>query len=766
MAGHGLNLSRRLLLPSLLVTVSHITCANVTAGDSLTESLVEVRLNGETRPGASLVLLDSGQDIYVSRKDLDRWDLHIPAGARTIRRNDREYVDANRVRGLSATLDSQAQRLDLNASAELIPATTFQTETDPSVVTRSPPGAFLNYQLDLERGQDSAAGGAFEFGAFRGAGFGSTTFMVTDYSAQTRAVRLDSFVKIDLPGQQSSVQIGDNVTSADAAGRAVRFGGIRFGTDFSTTPGFIPFPVPQIRGQTAVPSTVDLYVDNVLQMRHDAAPGPFTFDRVPVATGSGQLQLRVRDALGRQQVITQSYYTSPALLRTGLHDWSVELGSQRSNYGINDADYGPAFAGARFRSGVSDTVTMEWHGTVSSQVTNVGAGISALAGRIGVLTVGAMAAQSTRGSGASFDIGFDRSAQRFSVGFSAGFETRHFWSLRSDAYDGAARWRAVAHVGLAAGCCGSVSLFGVMREAGLEPAVRAVTISVNRAIWSAGNLALMATKDFADGGASSVLLLLSRAIGSRQSLSIGALAGGADRGVQGSLQQNLTAGNGFGYRVSAQQSTDARAEAQGIWQGDTGVLTLGAAQFNSQRSWRASASGAVAHMGGDTVLTRPLTDSFAIVEVPGQAGLPVYRDQQWVTQTDARGVAILQNLRPFERNRISVKPEQLPLAVEVTKLDLFAVPYRHGGLFLRFDLMPKSRLVRLRLRDGTAVPAGADARASGRLFPVAREGATFVSGDAAWVDLTVAWDENHCEARVPLNVASEAAPADIICEMP
>ena len=352
------------------------------------------------------------------------------------------------------------------------------------------------------------------------------------------------------------------------------------------------------------------------------------------------------------------------------------------------------------------------------------------------------------------------------MGFNAVFETRQFRSLGSGEYDGTSRWQAIAHVGWAADCCGSVTVFAAMRDAGLAPAVRAMTISANRSILGIGNLTLMATKDFAAGGASSVLLFYSQAIGSRRSISLGAAAGGSDHGVQGTLQQNLPSGNGFGYRVSTQQAGDARTEAQGIWQGDAGLVSLTAAQFNSQYSVRMGASGAIAHLGSDTVLTRQLSDSFAIVEVPGLSGLPVYRDQQLVTHTDERGVAILQNLRPFERNRISLKAEQLPLDADVANLDLFAVPYRHGGLFLRFDLVAKSRLVRLKLPDGTAVPAGAVAQSADRAFPVALDGATFVSGDGTRVDLSVAWEDRRCDAHVPLSVKSDAKVADIVCESP
>ena len=66
-----------------------------------------------------------------------------------------------------------------------------------------------------------------------------------------------------------------------------------------------------------MPSTVDVFVNGRRVASEDVPPGPFTIDRLPAITGAGQMQVVVTDALGRQQVIAQPYYSGRTLLRAG-----------------------------------------------------------------------------------------------------------------------------------------------------------------------------------------------------------------------------------------------------------------------------------------------------------------------------------------------------------------------------------------------------------------------------------------------------------------
>lgn len=57
------------------------------------------------------------------------------------------------------------------------------------------------------------------------------------------------------------------------------------------------------------------------------------------------------DALGRQVSTTLPFYVTSELLKRGLSDGAVTLGSLRRNYGIDNFDYGPAAGSGSYRYG-------------------------------------------------------------------------------------------------------------------------------------------------------------------------------------------------------------------------------------------------------------------------------------------------------------------------------------------------------------------------------------------------------------------------------
>jgi outer membrane usher protein len=150
-----------------------------------------------------------------------------------------------------------------------------------------------------------------------------------------------------------------------AWGRSVRFGGVQYSTNFATQPGYITFPSIASGGQAALPSTVDVFVNNALVAQKTVLPGPFSITNIPTVNGSGNVRLVVRDLFGREQVISQPFYASVNLLKAGLEDFSYEAGVERSNFGTESGDYGHAVASATYRRGLTGRLTGEIRGEAS-----------------------------------------------------------------------------------------------------------------------------------------------------------------------------------------------------------------------------------------------------------------------------------------------------------------------------------------------------------------------------------------------------------------
>ena len=64
----------------------------------------------------------------------------------------------------------------------------------------------------------------------------------------------------------------------------------------------------------------------MLSDQREINAGPFELQDLPVVTGSGEVRLVVRDALGRETLTTQSFLGDAAAPWPGLHDFCYEIG--------------------------------------------------------------------------------------------------------------------------------------------------------------------------------------------------------------------------------------------------------------------------------------------------------------------------------------------------------------------------------------------------------------------------------------------------------
>ncbi|MDR4133167.1 fimbrial biogenesis outer membrane usher protein, partial [Bacillus cereus ATCC 10876] len=111
---------------------------------------------------------------------------------------------------------------------------------------------------------------------------------------------------------------------------------------------------------------------------------PFTLTNLPYINGAGDAVLITTDALGRQVSTTLPFYVTSELLKRGLSDGAVTLGSLRRNYGIDNFDYGPAAGSGSYRYGVTDWLTLEGHAEGAEPLALGGAGTVVKLGHFGV----------------------------------------------------------------------------------------------------------------------------------------------------------------------------------------------------------------------------------------------------------------------------------------------------------------------------------------------------------------------------------------------
>src|ERR1035437_8993641 len=132
--------------------------------------------------------------------------------------------------------------------------------------------------------------------------------------------------------------------------------------NFALRPDLVALPLPTVSGSAAVPSTVDVYVNNLKTLSQQVPAGPFQVTNVPVLSGGGTAPVVGRDAAGHQTQTSLPFYTTPKLLREGFMDFSVEAGLPRVQYGTASNSYlNDPVGSASLRGGLTDWLTVEAH---------------------------------------------------------------------------------------------------------------------------------------------------------------------------------------------------------------------------------------------------------------------------------------------------------------------------------------------------------------------------------------------------------------------
>ena len=739
----------------LMLTVrAHAGLVTRSLEDSPAELWLAVVLNGQSVSAAALVLRSPDRQLFVSRLDLMNWRLRIPRGPHLTHVGE-DYLRLDALPGLTYRVDEPSQTLIVNAlPSAFMPSSIRGSDTEYEEPTASAPGAFLNYELTATRSSAQTEESALlEPSVFGRWGSGVSDFLESRVNGHGRVVRLDTTWTHDQPESATTLRIGDSITGASNLwGGAVRFAGVQWGTDFTTRPGLITFPLPTIGGATALPSTVNLYVNGALRMSASVPMGPFQLEDVPAITGDGQIQLVVRNLLGQEQVITQSFYASPALLRPGLEDFSYEAGVVRENYGLASDDYGHALIVGTERVGLSDNLTAEAHGEALADRQTLGFGGDWLVPETGVVSAAVAGSHSKSGAGALAVLGFDRAAKRFSFGGSVQLANKRFADVGSLGNEPTPIRMTRAYVNVGLGRLGSLSLLGARQDYGAGDVVELTSIRQDFQIRRFGFLSLSVTRARAATSDTTVELTFTASLGERTSATLDTASDNGRREGLLEIQRNLPAGPGSGYRVAAGINGSPDGEGEYTWQTAAGTYQVAAQRMMGETQESASATGSIAWFAHEFFPTRTIDGSFAVVNVGDEPGVRVYDEHQLVGRTNSLGQILVPDLRPYQDNRIGIEQADLPLDAEISTQEKSAVPYFHSGTLVRFPVVhPHGALITLELQSGADLPAGSLVQIVGRNeeYPTALHGEVYVTNFSVPAVLHASWPGGTCEATVP-----------------
>ncbi len=751
---------------------------------------LEVVING--MKSGTWVLIERDGMLYAPKEAFDEWRVSLRPSEISVRYQDTDYHSMAGVPGYESTYNAATQSVDVKFSPLAFGATRIDGEKYKLPVVGSVlPSVFVNYDLSYasqllrsaptvkELGLLSEIGASNEWGVFTTSVAGRNLTDDSRIGTPRKWVRLESTFTKDFPQDNRTLRLGDTSTRAGMWGRNVYFGGIQFGTNYGLTPGFVSQPLPIISGLSSAPSTVEMYVNDVLRQTSSVPTGPFSLDNFPVMNGGGITRLVVRDLLGRETVISQSFFTNSQLLAAGLNDWSFEAGRLRSDLGTVSANYGPNFTSGTWRRGLNSKLTLESRAEVTADTKVLGvSGLFALPGQVLGKTAVVGSNTDKIGSGSKWLLGVERQELRTSIGLQVQGASLNFRELGQNVDVSPTKLQVAGNVSYSTENVGTFGVGFASINRFDQPKITTFSGNYSTRIGKDSNLTFTASRALsnASGGSGtavgvSFIMPLERSNYGNTVITASATHRADDHDFYIAASHNPEQETGLGWRALAgQQQKNARAEGGLTYLGRYGQLNAELSTSRDQTALRLGASGGLVVADGNFFATRRVDDSFGIAEVAGYPDVGIGLAGNILAKTNAKGVALIPKLIPYRNNPVRIDPSELPISADVDTIELMAVPAYRSAVKVTFSVRTgRGALIKINLADGEPAPAGATVYLDGdkQEFYVARRGEAFVTGMQTTNKLQLKWKDQSCNLEVTLPEATTediARVGPVICQ--
>ncbi|MGG1947580.1 fimbria/pilus outer membrane usher protein [Trinickia sp. NRRL B-1857] len=644
---------------------------------------LEVVLNGQPTSKIARFRLSKGQ-LYARAADLEQLGLRV----------DRLGADAaaeislDTVAGLRYTYDAARQTIALSVPDALQRPHAIDTRALPEAPpATSSSGLYVDYDLFASSIPGQPIALANEARYFNPSGVLSQSGIAYVSGGDRRYLRYDTSWSQSNAAVPSTVQIGDTITSSLSWSRSIRIGGFQWRSNFSLRPDLVTFPVPALYGSAVVPSSVDVYVNNVKQFSGDVPSGPFIVNNVFGITGAGTATVVTRDALGRTISTSLPLYVDARMLAAGLSSFSFEAGFLRRGYGLESFSYNPhpALSGSA-RYGLSDALTLESHGEGTRGLLDAGGGALMRMGQSGVLN-GALSASTGHFAGVQASLGYQLIRPQFSIEAQTVRAYGNFGDLASS--DGALVPSATDQLTLSLPFVRhqsiSLSYIGSKVSGAFASRIGAVSYTVN--LGNLVSLNLNAYSDFKQRHASGFFIALNFAPSERISTSAsGAFANGrVDSTLNAIRTPDYAGGWGWGVQVGRMGGTSF-GQTQFQYLGRDGEATAIAQRTGSAANASLDVAGAVVLMDRSIEFARRIDDGFALVSTDGVGGVPVLHDNRVIGVTDRSGHLLVSDLNAYEPNQIGIDSMKLPVDTRIAVTSMNITPQARSGVLARFGM--------------------------------------------------------------------------------
>lgn len=613
--------------------------------------------------------------------------------------------------------------------------------------------------------------------------------VVRHFHGDTSSIRLDTYYSYSDQDRMITYRGGDILTRNLQWTRSARLGGFQIRRNFALRNDLVTMPLPSISGSAAVPSTVDLYINNVKYGSRDVSGGPFTLTNLPVMTGGGVARIVTRDALGRETVVENSYYASPNLLSKGLMDFSVDVGAPRMDFGSKSVDYdSKIFGSTSVRYGLTNHFTVEGHGEAGDGLYNIGLGGVF---NIGSLGVGSLAASTSSYKGRtgnqmaaslSFQfrrIGLNLFSQRTSGEFndisSASDSNRVYSDTQTSMTPNSGDNSKIRYSSKFPRQTNQASLSFPL---GFDPTSLALTFtevrydnsyaqkwkqdnsrivsaSLSRSVFKRGYAYVSAFKEL-NNDRKGLFAGFTYSFNDKYSAAVSSNTNGSKTSVSSTLNRSMSDKIGdYSWSLRDMEGDNKNRGASGRYRARFAEFS-GSVEQSDNDNYNANANidGAVVIADKSVFLSNSVYDSFAVADV-GAPNVMVTSQNQPYGKTGRNGKILVNNLISYVPNRISVDPTSLPPDVMIESSSVSVMPADQSGVIARFGAKGADEYYIVTLLDsaGKFIPAGALAVSQSSAFNgvVGYEGQLMVAkGDVEFPAKIKIMDQSlQCWAELP-----------------
>jgi outer membrane usher protein len=137
-----------------------------------------------------------------------------------------------------------------------------------------------------------------------------------------------------------------------------------------------------------------------------------------------------------------------------------------------------------------------------------------------------------------------------------------------------------------------------------------------------------------------------------------------------------------------------------------------------------------------------------VVDV-GAPDVEVFHENRSVGKTGSSGKILVPQLRSYQKNRIRIDPEKLPVDAQIGRTEEVVVPSEKSGVDLDFGVESHSRsaMIVLNGRDGRPLPAGLPGqREGGEAFVVGYDGRAYLRDLDSSNTVSIELSEGECHA--------------------